>query len=123
MHERPQREVSAPGVTHTRDQVLRDKTNVAHHVTPTKKNNGPGKHKHRPRQASAPGIHRRRHLDRRAVTLRGSGPVSGPVAGGRDSELTCVCSRTGVSIGPGDSYPAAERLANVSVRRAVTGQA
>jgi hypothetical protein len=36
--------------------------------------------------------------------------------GGRDSELTCVCSRTGVSIGPGDSYPAAERLANVSVR-------
>ncbi len=37
--------------------------------------------------------------------------------GGRDSELTCVCSRTGVSNGPGDSYPAAGRLANVSVRR------
>ncbi len=33
--------------------------------------------------------------------------------GGRDSELTCVCSRTGVSNGPGDSYPAAERRANV----------
>ncbi len=33
--------------------------------------------------------------------------------GGRDSELTCVCSLTGVSNGPGDSYPAAERLANV----------
>jgi hypothetical protein len=31
---------------------------------------------HRP-----PGIHRRRHSDRRAVTLRGSWPVSGPVAG------------------------------------------
>ncbi len=28
-----------------------------------------------------PGIHRRRHSDRRAATLRGSGPVSGPVAG------------------------------------------
>jgi hypothetical protein len=27
-----------------------------------------------------------------------------------------VCSRTGVSNGPGDSYPAAERLANVFVR-------
>ncbi len=38
-------------------------------------------------------------------------------SGGRDSELTCVCSRTSVSNGPGDSYPAAERLANVSVRR------
>ncbi len=36
--------------------------------------------------------------------------------GGRDLELICVCSRTGLSIGPGDSYPAAERLANVSVR-------
>jgi hypothetical protein len=43
--------------------------------------------------------------------------------GGRDSELTCVCSRTGVSIWPGDSYPAVERLANVSVRRTVPGQA
>jgi hypothetical protein len=28
-----------------------------------------------------PGIHRRRHSDLRAATLRGSGPVSGPVAG------------------------------------------
>ena len=28
-----------------------------------------------------PGIHRRRHSDRRAATLRGSRPVSGPVAG------------------------------------------
>jgi hypothetical protein len=28
-----------------------------------------------------PGIHRRRHSDRRAATLRLSGPVSGPVAG------------------------------------------
>jgi hypothetical protein len=28
-----------------------------------------------------PGIHRRRHSDSRAATLRGSGPVSGPVAG------------------------------------------
>jgi hypothetical protein len=36
--------------------------------------------------------------------------------GGRDSELTFVCSRTGVSNGPGDSYPAAERHANVSVQ-------
>ncbi len=36
--------------------------------------------------------------------------------GERDSEQTCVCSRTGVSNGPGDSYPAAERLENVSVR-------
>ncbi len=36
--------------------------------------------------------------------------------GGRDLELTCVCSRTCVSNGPGDpSYPAAERLADVSV--------
>ncbi len=33
--------------------------------------------------------------------------------GGRDSELTCMCSRTGLSNGPGDSYPAAERHANV----------
>ncbi len=39
----PQREVSAPGVTKTRDRVLRDKTNVAHHGTPPKKNNGSGK--------------------------------------------------------------------------------
>jgi hypothetical protein len=31
--------------------------------------------------------------DRRAATFRGSGPVRRPV--GRDSELTCVCSRTG----------------------------
>jgi hypothetical protein len=28
-----------------------------------------------------PGIHSRRHSDRRAATLRGSWPVSGPVAG------------------------------------------
>ena len=35
--------------------------------------------------------------------------------GGRDSdsELTCFCSRTGVSNWPGDSYPAAERHASV----------
>ncbi len=33
--------------------------------------------------------------------------------GWRDSELTCVCSRTGVSNGPGDSYRAAERHAEV----------
>jgi hypothetical protein len=48
--------------------------------------------------------------------------VSGPVAGGRDSELrmyalslyNSVCSRTGVSNWPGgDCYPAAERHANV----------
>ena len=35
----------------------------------------------RRRHHRLPGIHRRRHLDRRAATLRGSGPVSGPVAG------------------------------------------
>jgi hypothetical protein len=29
----PQCEVSAPGVTQTRDRILRDKTNVAHHGT------------------------------------------------------------------------------------------
>ena len=39
----PQREVSAPGVTQTRDRVLRDKTNVAHHGTPPQKNKGAGK--------------------------------------------------------------------------------
>ena len=66
----------------------------------------------RRRHHRLPGIHRRRRSDRRAATLRGSWPVSGR----RDSELTCVCSRTGVSNGPGDSYPAAERLAKVSVR-------
>ncbi len=33
--------------------------------------------------------------------------------GGRDKELTCVCSRAGVSIGLGDSYPVAESHANV----------
>ncbi len=31
--------------------------------------------------------------------------------GGRDSELTCVCSRTGVSNGPGDSYPVEDSAA------------
>ena len=35
----------------------------------------------RRRHHRLPGIHRRRHSDRRAATLRGSGPVSGPVAG------------------------------------------
>ncbi len=35
----------------------------------------------RRRHHQLPGIHRRRHSDRRAATLRGSGPVSGPVAG------------------------------------------
>ncbi len=35
----PHREVSAPGATQTKDRVLRDKTNVAHHGTPPKKNN------------------------------------------------------------------------------------
>ncbi len=35
----------------------------------------------RRRHRRLPGIHRRRHLDRRAATLRGGGPVSGPVAG------------------------------------------
>jgi hypothetical protein len=34
-----------PCVTHTRDRVLRDKTNVAHHGTPSKKNNCSCKHK------------------------------------------------------------------------------
>jgi hypothetical protein len=41
----PQCEVSAPGVTQTRDRVLRDKTNVAHHGTPPQKNKGAGKPK------------------------------------------------------------------------------
>ena len=41
----PQREVSAPGITQTRDRVLRDKTNVAHHGTPPQKNKGAGKPK------------------------------------------------------------------------------
>ena len=36
----PQCEVSAPGVTQTRDRVLRDKTKVAHHGTPPQKNKG-----------------------------------------------------------------------------------
>jgi hypothetical protein len=35
----------------------------------------------RRRHHRLPGIHRRRHSDRRAAILRGSGPVSGPVAG------------------------------------------
>ena len=35
----------------------------------------------RRRHHRLPGIHRRRHSDRRAATLRGSWPVSGPVAG------------------------------------------
>jgi hypothetical protein len=41
----PQCEVSAPGVTQTKDLVLRDKTNVAHHGTPPQKNKGAGKPK------------------------------------------------------------------------------
>ena len=49
----PQREVSAPGVTQTRDRVLRDKTNVAHRGTPTKKNNSSGK----PKDIFATGTH------------------------------------------------------------------
>jgi hypothetical protein len=57
-----------------------------------------------------PGIHCRRYSDRRAGTLRGSGRLSGPVAG--RASLTCVCSRTFVSNGPGASYPAEERHAN-----------
>jgi hypothetical protein len=56
------------------------------------------------------GIHHSCHSDHRAATLRGSGPVCGPVA---DSEVTCVCSLIGVSIGPGDSHPAAESHTNV----------
>jgi hypothetical protein len=40
-----QREVSACGVTKPKDRVLRDKTNVAHHGTPPKKNKGAGKPK------------------------------------------------------------------------------
>ncbi len=51
-----------------------------------------------------------------AAATRAAGPLSfgevGPYADqrldGRDSELTCVCSRTGVSIGPWHAYPAAE---------------
>jgi hypothetical protein len=35
----------------------------------------------RRRHHRLPGIHRRRHSDRRAATLRGSGPASGRVAG------------------------------------------
>jgi hypothetical protein len=34
----PQCGVSAPGVTQTKDRVLRDKTNVVHHNTPPQKN-------------------------------------------------------------------------------------
>ncbi len=50
-----------------------------------------------------------RQSDRRASTLWGSGPVSGPVAVRAchcDSELTCVSvySRESVSNGLGDSY-------------------
>jgi hypothetical protein len=41
----PQNEVSASGVTQTRDRVLRDKTNVAHHGTPPQKNKGTSKPK------------------------------------------------------------------------------
>jgi hypothetical protein len=41
----PQWEVSATGVTKPKDRVLRDKTNVAHHGTPPKKNKGAGKPK------------------------------------------------------------------------------
>jgi hypothetical protein len=41
----PQWEVSASGVTKPKDRVLRDKTNVAHHGTPPKKNKGAGKPK------------------------------------------------------------------------------
>jgi hypothetical protein len=41
----PQCEVSAPGVTQTRDRVLRDKTKVAHHGTPPQNNKLAGKHK------------------------------------------------------------------------------
>jgi hypothetical protein len=59
------------------------------------------------------GIHR--------LVTRTTGPRSSGGAGlwvdqwlgGRDSELTFVCSRTGVSNGPGGSYPAAESHANV----------
>jgi hypothetical protein len=41
----PQWEVSASCVTKPKDRVLRDKTNVAHHGTPPKKNKGAGKPK------------------------------------------------------------------------------
>ncbi len=41
----PQCEVSAPGITQTRDRVLRDKTNVSHHGTQPQKNKGTGKPK------------------------------------------------------------------------------
>ena len=37
--------MSASGVTKPKDRVLRDKTNVAHHGTPPKKNKGAGKPK------------------------------------------------------------------------------
>jgi hypothetical protein len=46
----PQREMSAPGVTHTKDRVLRDKTK-ARHGTPPKKNTSSGK----PKDISATG--------------------------------------------------------------------
>ncbi len=41
----PQCEMSAPGVTQTKDRVLRDKTNVAYHGTQPQKNKGAGKPK------------------------------------------------------------------------------
>jgi hypothetical protein len=41
----PQWEESATGVTKPKDRVLRDKSNVAHHGTPPKKNMGAGKPK------------------------------------------------------------------------------
>jgi hypothetical protein len=41
----PQWEVSASGIIKPKDRVLRDKTNVAHHGTPPKKNKGVGQPK------------------------------------------------------------------------------
>jgi hypothetical protein len=41
----PQCELSAPGVTQTKDRVLRDETNVAHHGTSPQENKGAGKPK------------------------------------------------------------------------------
>ncbi len=57
-----------------------------------------------------PGIYRRRHSDLRAATLWGAGLCVDQWLGWRDSELTCVCSWTGVINGPGDSYPAEESM-------------
>ncbi len=43
----------------------------------------------------------------------GAGLFAEQWLGGRDSELTCVCSRIVLSNGLGDSYPAAESHANI----------